>query len=185
MDIRNIFNNFNYITFNNFYKPLFLNYIFSFKIRKKREILRQAYLSNSLLDNFFKKPIDYEKLRMIFYNKDIFAYIHDTERDEIIEYLNKNHANQIKEYIKSADKVIKREFTIFEKNYKFEKSIQWNYGFFDDFYWNFKKSESIDIYPKNIETDVKYVWEFNRHQFLPYLGFAYYMTNNEKYAIEF
>ncbi len=43
----------------------------------------------------------------------------------------------------------------------------------------------IDIYPKKAEVDVKYVWEFNRHQFLPYLGFAYYFTGDENYALEF
>ncbi len=100
---------------------MLLNYLFNFKIKKKREILRGSYFSDSLLENFFKKLLNYEELRTIFFKKNIFAYNDDDEKEKILECLNKHCSNKIKQYINLACKVINKEFTIFEKDYQFKK----------------------------------------------------------------
>ncbi|MFX1320919.1 MAG: alginate lyase family protein [Promethearchaeota archaeon] len=127
----------------------------------------------------------YVQIRESFFNNQLFAYSNKNEKEKIIEYLNYNCNEEISNYLHYADKIINREFNIFEITYKFQEKINWHYSFFNDFSWQLQKSENIDIRPQNQEVDVKYVWEFNRHQFLTYLGFAYYYTKDEKYAKEF
>ncbi|MFX0104114.1 MAG: alginate lyase family protein [Candidatus Hodarchaeota archaeon] len=105
------------------------------------------------------------------------------DRLSIIEYLKENCKKSIDKYLASANKVIQKDFSIFEKKYRFKNDIDWHYTFFKDISWNLDYFKDIKINPKDI--DVKYVWELNRHQFLAYLGFAYYYTKNEKYAKEF
>ena len=146
--------------------------------------LRNSFKSDSFYHDNFNISLNFKRLRESFFNRNLFAYSNSSEKEKIMEYLNENCSSIIKKYIESANKILEKEFSIFEKKYKFKNKINWNYSFFKDFNWNLEQSEKINIRPrKNI--DVKYVWELNRHQHLPYLGFAYYITKNKKYAIEF
>jgi len=159
-----------------------LIFLKNFKIKRK---IRGSYQTESLVEKFFPKSLNFEKNRAIFFKKNLFAYSNTSEIEDLMKFLNKNCPEEIKNYIECAEKVIRNEFSIFEKNYCFKNKIKWHYSFFQDYYWKLKKSEKIDIRPKKKDLDVKYVWEFNRHNFLPYLGVAYYFTKNEKYAKKF
>jgi len=175
----------NYFNLINIYKEEIRKKLYFKYYNKKRTKLRNSYLSDTLLKEFFKKTLNYKKFRKIFFNKNFFAYSNRNEEKRIIEILNQNCSEEIEEYINYANKILMKEFSIFEKVYKPDNRINWHHSFFDNFTWKFDKSENIEIYPKNRKVDVKYVWEFNRHQFLTYLGFAYYYTNNEDYARAF
>lgn len=156
-----------------------------FRVYNKKKIkLRNSFKSDSFYHDNFNISLNFKRLRESFFNRNLFAYSNSSEKEKIMEYLNENCSSIIKKYIECANKILEKEFSIFEKKYKFKNKINWNYSFFKDFNWNLEQSEKINIRPrKNI--DVKYVWELNRHQHLPYLGFAYYITKNKKYAIEF
>ena len=175
----------NYFNIVNFYTPVIKNLLFSKFYDKKRGILRNSYKTESLLRNFFKKQLNYDRIRLMFFNNDLFSYSNKTEKLKIIKLLNQNSSEQVEIYLKIADEIIQKKISIFEKEKKFDSQINWHYGFFNNFYWKLDRSEKIEIYPKNKEIDVKYVWELNRHQFLTYLGFAYYYTKDKKYALEF
>ena len=163
---------------------LIQKFVFFKYYNKKREIIRNSYL----FDRIFKKvfgSLRNAEIRESFFNNQLFAYSNKNEKEKIIEYLNYYCIEEIKNYLNFANKIINKEFNIFEKTYKFKEEVDWHYSFFNNFSWPLQKSEKIDIRPKSQEVDVKYVWEFNRHQFLMYLGFAYYYTEDEKYTKEF
>jgi len=181
----NIRKKFTYFNFVNFYKFLIKDLLFFKFYNKKRAIIRNSYRNDTFLTDFFRKTLDYVKIKDAFFNKNIFAYSNIKKKPNIIEILKENCSTEIKTYIKYANKIIEKDFSIFEKKYKFENDINWFFSFFNDFKWKLGESERINLYAKDIEVDVKYVWEFNRHQFLTYLGFSYYYTKNEKYAKEF
>lgn len=164
---------------------LFHNLLISKYYKKKREIIRNSFNSDKFLKRFFRDLLNFENFRNIFFKKSFFAYSFKAEKAKIIKFLNDHYSIKTEKYIEYANTIMKQEFSIFEKNHKFQKEIDWHHSFFTDFKWKLEKSENINIRPKKINVDVKYVWEFNRHQFLPYLGFAYYITKNEKYAKEF
>ncbi|TKJ24116.1 MAG: hypothetical protein CEE43_00095 [Promethearchaeota archaeon Loki_b32] len=151
---------------------------------KKREIIRKSGIS----DEFFWRMLGSPKIsdiRNLFFNNNIFAYSNKEEKEKIIECLKNNCSREINDYLNFADKVIRKEFDIFEKTHIFDEKIDWHYSFFNGFRWKLQKSEKMDIRPKDKQVDVKYTWEFNRHQFLIYLGFTFYYTKNERYAKEF
>ncbi len=170
----------------NDYKPYFLNRVlFKKYFHKKWIILHNSMKMEQKLKKSFKKSQNFDKLREIFFNRKFFAFSNDLEKKNIIEYLKKYNNHSITEYLNHANNIISGKFSIYEKKYKFVNGINWHYSFFNDYIWKLEKSNKINIRPKNKNIDVKYVWEFNRHQFLTYLGFAYYLTDDEKYAIEF
>jgi len=176
-----------YFNIINYYKPILEKKLKSIFLNKNKLYLRNSSKSNDIFKKNFGKNLDFDEFRRVFFNKKIFSYSDSREKSKIIEVLNQNHLNSVNKYIKIANQIISKEFIIFEKKYKFKEKIDWHYSFFGDFRWKLEKSDKINIRPryKSHYIDVKYVWELNRHQFLPYLGFAYFITKDEKYAIEF
>jgi len=187
--MKNLINEFkkpNYFNIINFYYPGIKKLLFSKSNNKNKVILRNSYLNDLLINKYFNHNLNFENTRIIFFRKNIFAYTNNKDKKEkIIEYLKFNCSSDIQQYLNYADNIIKKKFKIFKKEYDFTENLNWHYSFFRDFYWKLEKSENLQLYPYNQEVDVKYVWEFNRHQFLCYLGFAYYYTSDEKYAKEF
>lgn len=156
--------------------------------KKERLLLRNSYISEGLFRKFFKGDLKYEELRNIFFESGLFSYSQNNQKSFIKNSINRLCKEEKKDFIKIADKILQNELQIFEKKHKFSNGINWHFSFFDNYIWPLKKSEEMEIRPKLTEDkniDVKYVWELNRHQFLPYLGFAYYIKGKEKYAIKF
>ncbi len=157
----------------------------NFKNIKHKRIIRNSYQSDFHIKKYISFDFDMESIKNIYFDNQIFSYTNLSEKPKINRILKDNCILKSKQYIEYANKILKNQFSIFEKTYEFKRNINWHYGFFNNFYWKLEKSERIDIHPKGREIDVKYVWELNRHNFLPYLGFAYYFTNDETYAKEF
>jgi len=185
MDFKKILNLFKYINFVNYYKEsLIYRFLLTKYYYKKRILLKNSHLNDLLKNKHFKNSFNIDEFRKSFFKSDLFPYSRLSEKEELIHIIKRNCNKQMKAFIEYADKVLNNEFKIFEKNVNFDKKIKWFFGFYNNYLWPFKDSEKINIRPfKNI--DVKYVWELNRHQFLTYLGFAYYITNDSKYAIDF
>jgi len=171
----------------NYYKPLLEKKLNSILLNKNKSYLRNSSKSNDIFKKSFGKNLDFDEFRRVFFNREIFSYSNSREKSKIIEVLNQNHSSSVNKYIKIANQIISKEFIIFERRHKFKEKIDWHYSFFGDIRWKLEKSDKINVRPryKSHYIDVKYVWELNRHQFLPYLGFAYFITKDEKYAIEF
>ena len=176
-----------YFNIINYYYPPLEKKLKSIFFNKNKLYLRNSSKSNDIFKKKIGQDLDIDELRSVFFNKEIFGYSNSREKSKIIEELNHNHLSSINKCIKLANQIISKEFIIFEKKHKFKDKIDWHYSFFGDFRWKLEKSDKIDINPryKSHFIDVKYVWELNRHQFLPYLGFAYFITKDERYAIEF
>ncbi|MHA1292380.1 MAG: alginate lyase family protein [Promethearchaeota archaeon] len=174
------------MNFVNYFKHKFSNKILLLPyFRKKKIFLSNSYKSDALIKKFIKKTPDYDNIRLAFYENNIFPYSKDSEREDIIEFLKKNFQKEHKKYFKLAEDILRKNFIIFEKTKKFNSKINWHYGFFNNFVWPLKESHKIEIRPNNIDVDVKYVWELNRHSYFIYLAYAYYLSGEEKYAIEF
>ena len=186
MNLKVIFKIFNFIKLMNLYGyNLTKKFLFSKYYKKKKIILQNSHSSDSLFKRFFGKNLNFESMRQIFFDNNLFAYSDHSEKKFIRTLLKEKCSEEINQYIGVANKIIKKQFYFFEKKFRFNKQINWHYSFYADYSWPLNDSEQIEIRPKNIEVDVKYVWEFNRHQHFTYLGIAYFLTNEENYAIEF
>jgi len=162
--------------------------IFSKFYKKKKIILKNSYNSEKFFGNFFKGKLDFQYICNDFFAKTFFSYPILSEKKKIISLLKELNDNEIRSYIDYADEIIDNKFKIFEKNHHFRNDIDWHFSFFGDYSFDINASEKLNYFGfsnNNELIDVKYVWEFNRHQFLHYLGIAYYITNNEKYSYKY
>ncbi len=85
----------------------------------------------------------------------------------------------------TADKIRNHHFTFFATDFKYDAKIPWMADPVSGqerprvFY------TKVDIFGGDTgKGDVKYVWELNRHQFIPTLGKAYCLSGDEQYAEE-
>lgn len=65
------------------------------------------------------------------------------------------------------------------------EKISWNEDFKTGFTWNNDFYKDIKIVDLSNDADVKIPWELSRFQHIFTLGKAYWITENEKYAVEF
>jgi len=181
------FKHISYFNLVNHYIPFLIKKITSLFFNKRKIYLRNSYSSDNLLKKFFGRTSNFEEPQRIFFDKDIFSYSNRDEKVKIIKFLKQNNQIELTRYIEEANQLLTNKVTIFEKEYHFNDNFDWFYSFTDDFCWKIKRSENIEIRPKYKDEfiDIKLVWELNRHQFLPYLGIAYLITEDEKYAIKF
>jgi hypothetical protein len=177
----------NYFNLVNYYKILFEKFVQIPIIYKRRRYLRNSKSSEFLYNKYIGNNISIDELSKIFFQKNIFYYSNIESSSDIINILDKKCTIEKNKFIDYANCIIENDFQIFEKHLKFEKSINWHYGFAENYNWSMIQSNQLDIIPQinNHNVDVKYVWELNRHLFLTYLGFAYYYTQDEKYALKF
>lgn len=185
MKFKKALNKFSYFNIINYHKYQLLDFLNSKYYKKKKTILRNSNFSFNFIKRNFKPQLNVERFLDIFYNKNLFPYSADSKKEDIINFLKKNEQSFIEKCLEIANKTIKKEFSIYEKKYKFNNQINWHYSFFNDYNWPLIDSSDITIRPRNKNVDVNYVWEFNRHQFLINLGFGYFITKNDKYADEF
>jgi len=184
MNLLDFFNLFDISRFKRKINKIFQKFVFFKYHNKKREVIRNSFVSDKLFKNIFRS-LKITEIRRLFFNNRLFAFSNKNEKAKIIGYLNHYCNREIKDYLHYANRIINKEFDIFDITHRFKEKVDWHYSFFNDFSWLMQKSEVMDKRPKNMDIDVKYVWEFNRHQFLIYLGFAYYYTEDEIYAREF
>ena len=68
--------------FNNIIKNKLL---FFYYYKKKRAIIRNFYTSDKFLEHFLRGYSNYEKLRSIFYNKNVFPYSDLNEKENLVK----------------------------------------------------------------------------------------------------
>ncbi|TCI25137.1 alginate lyase family protein [Exiguobacterium sp. SH5S4] len=89
--------------------------------------------------------------------------------------------------IEEADKMERNIFNLLGTNdVQFNNKIPWNFDFKTNFSWpNGTYYKDINLIDLNNRADVKIPWELSRFHHLFTLGKAYFLTNNEKYALKF
>ena len=83
--------------------------------------------------------------------------------------------------ITQAAPLLENRITLFGREYSFASVIAWNRDPRTGCQWPLKPVRQIN-YRLATAGDPKDIWELNRHQFLPALGKAYFITGDERYA---
>jgi hypothetical protein len=110
-------------------------------------------------------------------------FIDEDERLATVEALRANHREYVDEIVRAADALCRHEFALFGMVARFGEAIPWQADPVSGNRWPNEFHTRVRIFDGNGgHGDVKYVWELNRHQFLPVLGKAYRLTGDEKYA---
>lgn len=103
---------------------------------------------------------------------------------ELIECTN--GLNSGKEIVFTADKICAHVFDLLGSGDKWlGEEICWNKDFKTGYIWKNKFYMFHKLINNKNSADVKLPWELSRFQHLPSLGKAYWLTGDEKYALEF
>ncbi|MGO3801519.1 MAG: alginate lyase family protein [Fusobacterium sp.] len=138
-----------------------------------------------LRDKVFKNKVKINFVCLENFKTDINFYFNEKNKNEIIKFYNENLEikNQV---IRDANKILEHRFNFLSgKKYQLDKNINWNQDFKTGFIWNNKFYKNIKIVDLNNNADVKIPWELSRFQHIFTLGKAYWITNDEKYYLEF
>lgn len=85
----------------------------------------------------------------------------------------------------SSNNICNHKFDLLGSGEKYLGKLPWNEDFKSAFKWKNKFYKSIKIVDLSNNADVKIPWELSRFQHIFTLGKAYWLTDNEKYAVEF
>ncbi|PGB65232.1 alginate lyase family protein [Bacillus toyonensis] len=106
---------------------------------------------------------------------------------EKLDYVAKLQKISVEEdIIRDADKICKHIFNLLGSgDIQLDKKIPWNKDFKTGFIWENKFYKEIKVIDLQNNADVKVPWELSRFQHVFTLGKAYWITKDEKYALEF
>ena len=110
-------------------------------------------------------------------------WITTTEQTVLLRRFLARDQTYVQQIQKAAETICDRQFTFFGQPVHYSSRIPWGADPLSGSLWPMRFHTQIDIFGGDTGNgDVKYVWELNRHQFLPLLGKAYCLTTDEKYA---
>jgi Heparinase II/III N-terminus/Heparinase II/III-like protein len=122
------------------------------------------------------------------YNKLTYRYnfiIDDNEKSEIIYIINRNFKKWFFRSIEKANNICNNEFTILGETHKLNKEINWHKDYQRGYEWPLKYHKEIKLINLNDDSDIKIPWELSRFHHGTFLGKAYALTGDDKYAKEF
>ncbi|RPI51211.1 MAG: hypothetical protein EHM55_19515, partial [Acidobacteria bacterium] len=110
-------------------------------------------------------------------------WIAQHEQQAVAERLRAHHPAYVDEIVQAADAICRHEFALFGTVARYGDAVAWQTDPVSGRPWPAEFHTRVCIFDGNSGNgDVKYVWELNRHQFLPVLGKAYRLTGDVKYA---
>lgn len=173
-------------------KSIFLKKIKIFKNNSVKEVFIKGFKRTQLKYKYYnykfniaknfepKKDFsfkNYEPSMMFFYNPD--------DKKEIKKFYKKNPeiANLV---MGEADLILNHNFNLLgSESVNLNDEIKWNRDFISNFEWTidfYKDTTTIDL---TNNSDVKVPWELSRFQHFFTLGKAFWITEDEKYYLEF
>lgn len=119
------------------------------------------------------------------YKKNKFKYSKSIRVDNIIkDDINLkciyNRLDNIFGKLDYSNIILEDYFSIFEEKFELNNKYYWHKG--SKGVWNNNKyCHDIDFKNSDNIGDIRYTWELNRHQFMPYIASIYVKTNDKKY----
>lgn len=111
-------------------------------------------------------------------------FFNPEDREKYLFYLNEFALKD--EVITQARDICQHKFNILGSGKTFlGDKINWHKDFKSGFVWPKKYYKNITTVDLSNDADVKIPWELSRFQHIPTLGQAYWLTNDEKFAIEY
>lgn len=122
------------------------------------------------------------KIPKILKNDNFFYFRSKEDYEQTVLSFEKNHVEKSK-IINDADEILRGKIKILNKNFIVDwNNVDWSQDLLSMKKWDEKYYKKLKII-RNDNSDVKYVWELSRLQFLFTIGQAYSITAQEKYRI--
>jgi len=106
-------------------------------------------------------------------------------REKSQKFFLENFPEEYKESLERADQFLRHKFKFLGISFEYQDRILWNRDPVTRRDFNKLFYQKVNIFKDDGKTDIKHVWEVNRHQFFIDLAKAYFLTRDEKYAQKF
>jgi len=112
-------------------------------------------------------------------------YFNEKEKAEILDILSKHYPDSKAETLNEADWILDHKIKIFgPTRYALGKTIDWSLDILSGKKWPLTYYKTIRIHAQNIQGDVLYTAQLNRHQHLTTLARAYLYSKDSRYSEE-
>jgi hypothetical protein len=103
------------------------------------------------------------------------------------EILSCQYPDCVPSLIGAADDACDGKFDLFGHQVQYTNGMDWQRDPMSDWRWPVSYRERLDslIWSPDPPADLTFSWELNRHQHFSYLGAAYWLTRDERYALAF
>jgi hypothetical protein len=107
--------------------------------------------------------------------------------ERVAQLFSDRYPGYVETVIGAADSVCKGEFNLLGHSARYPDGMDWHRDPLSDWRWPVLYRERLDslVWSPEPPADLTLVWELNRHQHFSYLGIAYWLTRNERYAMAF
>ncbi len=109
-------------------------------------------------------------------------FFFNSDRNAARETFRRDFADDIEKTLERADKILQNKFTMLGSDFSYNKNISWHHDPVSRREYNRNYYKRVDIFSDDGKSDIKYVWEVNRHQYFIDVAKAYFATGDEKYA---
>ncbi len=104
-------------------------------------------------------------------------------RREVVEWLRRERPAYVARIRREADAVCDHRFVLLGTEVRYGREVEWCADPVSGRAWPMAFHSRVPIFGGDTGSgDCKYVWELNRHQFLPTLGKAYWLTGDTRYV---
>lgn len=104
--------------------------------------------------------------------------------DEFHSRLKENFPAECEAILSHADELLEHRFHIFGREFKFGDKIDWHRDLLSGKQIPINFWSDVNFWDKKTVTEVKYIWELNRHQHFVTFAQAYFISDDKKYADE-
>ena len=124
-----------------------------------------------------------EAILQDFRNRDVFVW-QFIDRDALRELFNYEFVLNKVQCYQAAENILKHRFKVFDRQISFNGPVNWHYDVLQHRSIPLRHWTEMNYYDANVVSEVKYVWELNRHQHFVTLARAYLLRDQEHLARE-
>ncbi len=107
----------------------------------------------------------------------------EEERRKLVDWFHRTNAAYVARIRNEADAICDHRFLLLGSEVRYGHEVAWCADPLSGRPWPMEFHSRIPIFGGDTGSgDCKYVWELNRHQFLPTLGKAYWLTGETRYV---
>ncbi len=153
--------------------------------RKADEAIEAFLLRQNLWRDGTDAKLEEVKIGMLdrVRRRDVFAWQSMT-LESLQAVFDRDFAEAKDATFQQADEIFAHRFRIFDRQASFPQAIDWHWDPLAEKSIPVRYWTEVDYWQSSTVTEVKYVWELNRHQHFVTLAKAYLLSQEERYAEE-
>ena len=109
----------------------------------------------------------------------------DYQKQEVVDLIKKRYFKWMDDSVNIAECICGNKISILGMNQELGDTINWHKDYISGYEWENKYFTKVKRIEYSDDSDIKYPWELSRFHLGVYLGKAYVLTGDEKYAQKF